>query len=425
MYKTIVRSIIVSALTVLFGFIFSVFLARLLGPEDRGVYGSILMVATLISSLSQFGLAQGYVYQTRESKKNSFNLLIKSTLLISFSTILICILTKIYFLPKDLIPVIYVIGFLSFISSINLYFQNASHIDKSLYFYNLIKVSVPFLNIILLGGYYLFSKNLSTYSFITIIIISTLFSLCVLGYGIFSQEKNRPTTTSLKLSDITNYSLKMYGASVVGLFINSIDKIIMLTGGSMREFGLYSVAYALSRLVGIIPETISIVIYSRFAGNSEKELARVVKLIFSCLFIPLMSLCLIIIMLSTWLIPIIFGNEYTESVLPFMFLTCECIISGLGWLLSQRFNASGRPGLVLLRQLVSVIPLIYIYFYQFEFNILLTVSLALLSSSIIRLTITMVVYKKVFNEQAPKLYPTMSELKSIFHVIKHKGNNTA
>jgi O-antigen/teichoic acid export membrane protein len=127
-------------------------------------------------------------------------------------------------------------------------------------------------------------------------------------------------------------------------------------------------------------------------------------------------------MFASWLIPTIFGSEYNESVLPFMILIFECIISGLGWLLSQRFNASGRPGLVLVRQLVSIIPLIYIYFYQFEFNILLTISLALLSSSIIRLIITMVFYQKVFHEQAPRLYPTKGELKSIYQTIK-KGNH--
>lgn len=424
MYKTLFQSILVSVTTIALGFIYSVLLARFLGPESRGIYGSILMIATLISSFSQFGLAQGFLYGTRETKKNNFHLLIKSFILISFISLCFFIVTKIYFLPAELMPFIYIIGLLSFISSINLYFQNASHIDKSLYYYNLIKVSVPFLNLLLLGGYYITSDSLSNYSFIYIMVISTLFSLLFLGYGLLKNKTNDPTNKFLKLRDIIKYSLKMYGTSVVGIFINSIDKIILLSVGTMREFGLYSVAYALSRLIGVIPETISVVIYSRFAGNSEKELARVVKLLFSCLFLPLMSLCLIIIILSPWLIPIIFGFEYTESVLPFMLLTCECIISALGWLLSQRFNASGRPGLVLIRQLVSIIPLIYIYFYQFEFNLLLTISLALLSSSIIRLIITMVFYQKVFNEEAPKLYPTISELKNIFQIIKKGSHKT-
>ena len=397
MYKTIFQSIVVSVVTVTLGFIYSVLLARYLGPEDRGVYGSILMVAALIASFSQFGLAQGYIYKTRITQKNSFHLLIKSICIISLSSLLIAFITKLFFLPTELTPFIFIIAIFSFTTAINSYFQNASQIDKNLYVYNLVKASIPLLNL-LLFGYCIFSQNVSLNSFLNIMLLSTVFSLLILGHNLLSRENKAKEKKPLKLKNIAGYSLKIYGTSLVGTFINNIDKIIIVTSGSMKEFGLYSVAFGLSRLIGIIPETISVVIYSKFAGSSENELSTVVKTFFSFLFIPLITLCLVIIALSSWLIPTIFGDEYRDSILPFIFLMCECTISGLGWLLSQRFNASGRPGLVLLRQVISTVPLIYICFYQFELSILLTVSIALLLSSIIRLIMTMLVYKKILNE---------------------------
>lgn len=423
MYKTIFQSIVVSVVTVTLGFIYSVLLARYLGPEDRGFYGSILMITGLIASFSQFGLAQGYVYKTRFTQKSGFHILIKSTCIISLCSLFFVFITKLFFLPNELTSFIFIIAILSFTTSINSYFQNASQIDKNLHVYNLVKASIPLLNI-LLFGYCMFKQDLSLNAFINIILISTLFSLLILGHSLLSREKKSKESSKLKLKNITGYSLKIYGTSLVGTFINNIDKIIIVTGGSMREFGLYSVAYGLSRLIGIIPETLSVVIYSKFAGSSEHELSTVVKTFFSFLFIPLVTICLVIIALSSWLIPTIFGDEYRDAILPFIFLMCECTISGLGWLLSQRFNASGRPGLVLLRQVISTIPLLYICFYQFELGILLTVSIALLFSSIIRLIMTMLVYKKILNEPAPKLYPTSGELKAVFNIIKNKGFRT-
>ncbi|MBL4940752.1 MAG: oligosaccharide flippase family protein [Colwellia sp.] len=362
MYKTVFQSIIVSAVTVILGFIYSVLLARFLGPENRGIYGSILMIVALISSFSQFGLAQGYVYQTRMAQRNGFQLLIHSTVLISLSALIIAFITKVFLLPNELTGFFFIITLLSLVTSINSYFQNASQVEKKLYFYNTIKAFTPLVNILLLAGYYLHEPNIPLQAFINIILVSTLFSLLILSYNLLLKEKNSRIITPLKLINISKYSLKIYGTSLLGIFINNIDKIIILNVGTMKEFGLYGVAFGLSRLIGIIPETISMVIYSKFAGKSESELSLAVKTFFSFLFIPLMCVCIIIIMLSSWLIPVIFGNEYRDSILPFIFLTCECVISGLGWLLSQRFNASGRPGLVLFRQVISTVPLIYICF---------------------------------------------------------------
>lgn len=426
MYKTIFQSIFVSITSVVLGFVFSVMLARMLGPEERGIYGSILMIATLIAGISQLGLAQGYVYKSRKKNKNAFRFLLFSLVFISLVALLVLWVTQIHFMPIEVTPYLYLVALLTYLTTINSFFQNSAQIDAKLHSYNTMKMLISTLNIILLFFYfYVFSYDFSVTAFLFIIIFTTSLSLLVLGINTLRREKNNKQTSSLKVTEAINYSLKMYGISLVGIFINSIDKIILLVNGTMYEFGLYSVAYSLSRLISIVPEALSTVIYSRFAGHCEKELSVIINLIFSCLFMPLLFACIIIAALSSWFIPLIFGLEYNNSILPFIFLLCECVIASLGWLLSQRFNASGRPGLVLLRQVISTIPLIYIYFYQFELGILLTVSIALLLSSIIRLIMTMLIYKKILKEPAPKLYPTSSELKAVFTIIKNKGLRTS
>jgi O-antigen/teichoic acid export membrane protein len=382
------------------------------------------MIATLIAGVSQLGLAQGYVYKSRKKKKNAFRFLLISLAFISLVTLLVLWLTQTYFIPTEVTPYIYLIASLTYITTLSSFFQNSAQIDPKLHSYNMTKILIPTLNIILLFVYfYVFSFGFSVTACIFIIMLTTSISLLFLGRNVLINEKNNLQNSSLTITETINYSLKMYGISLVGIFINSIDKVILLANGTMQEFGLYSVAYGLSRLIGIVPETISTVIYSRFAGHSEKELSTFINLIFSCLFIPLLLACIIIAALSPWFIPLIFGVEYSNSVLPFIFLLCECVIASLGWLLSQRFNAAGRPGLVLLRQLISTIPLIFIYFYQFQQSILITVSIALLSSAILRLVITLLVYQQVLNEKPPKLYPTLSELQQVIATIKKQGSS--
>lgn len=424
MYKTIFQSLFVAITSVILGFVFSVMLARMLGPEDRGIYGSILMIATLIAGMAQLGLAQGYVYQSRKKQKNAFRFLLSALAFISLVALLVLWITQMHFMPTEVIPYLYLIILLTYLTTLSSFFQNSAQIDAKLHSYNMMKVLIPTLNIILLFLYfYVFSYDFSVSACLFIIIFTTSLSLLVLGRNVLLREKNNQQSSSLKLSEAINYSLKMYGISLVGIFINSIDKIILLANGTMQEFGLYSVAYGLSRLIGIVPETISTVIYSRFAGHCEKELSTIINLIFSCLFLPLLTACIVIAALSSWFIPLIFGAEYSNSILPFIFLLCECVIASLGWLLSQRFNAAGRPGLVLLRQVISIMPLIFICFYEFQQSILITVSVALLLSAVLRLVITLLVYQKILNERPPRLYPTISELKQLIATVKKKGSS--
>lgn len=430
MFKTVLQSVGVSLSSVGLGFILSILLARFLGPEARGVYGSILTIAILIAGFSQLGLAQGYVYHRRQSGLNGLSVLLTSFVLILFTAIVLLIITQQFFILEVLTPYLLLIVLLSLINSCYSYFQNSAQIDQQLHFYNLLKITLPFLNVLAVLAFYGIFGELTVWAAVSILIFTTLLSALCLAWHVITREikaKKSVATSmvndvkpSLFFSRIMGYSSKIYGTATIGIFINSIDKIVLLGIGSMKDFGLYSVAYGLSRMIGIIPETLSTVIYARFAGNSEIELALVVKRIFAVLFIPLMSLSVLISLMATWFIVWLFGDEYQAATLPFIILLFEAVISSLGWLLSQRFNAAGRPGLVFFRQVISIIPLIVIIFYPFESNLLIVVSSALLISAVLRLVMTLVLYKKVLKESAPRFYPTKVEITGLLTLIKLK-----
>lgn len=428
MFKTILQSIGVSLASVGIGFVLSIILARFLGPEARGIYGSILTITILIAGLSQLGLAHGYVYHKRKSGLNGLSVLIYSLLLVVLITAICLTITHDFFLLEVLSPYFSIIIMLSFTNACHNFFQNAAQIDQRLYVYNALKITLPLLNMVGLILFYYMFDELSVFTSVSILITTTFISGLCLAWNVFSFEIRTEIKSRFSISHIMGYSSKIYGTSTIGIFINSIDKIVLLGVGTMKEFGLYSVAYGLSRMISIIPDTMSTVIYSRFAGKNESELAIFVKRAFSVLFMPLMSVCFIIAICASWLITWLFGQDYQLAAWPFIILLFEAVISSLGWMLSQRFNAAGRPGLVFLRQIVSTIPLIVIIFYSFEIDLILLVSLALLVSSLLRLSMTIILYKKVLKETAPAFYPTKAELKHVLSIIslkRAKDNNVS
>ncbi|MGJ8692049.1 MAG: lipopolysaccharide biosynthesis protein [Thalassotalea sp.] len=417
MLRTILQSVGISLLSVGFGFVLSILLARFLGPEARGIYGSLLTIAILIAGFAQLGLAHGYVYQKRKTSLNAFSVIVKSGGIIALVAGLLLLIMQSFFLVDELAHYLVLLLLLAFVTSYHQYFQNSAQIDQNLHFYNGVKITLPVLNIIALASCYYFFEVLNVEIAISILVVTTFVSALILAINVIGHEWQGRKLSQLKLSNIVNYSSKIYGTSTIGIAINSIDKIVLLGIGTMKEFGLYSVAFGLSRLIGIIPDTLSTVVYSRFAGKNENQLASVVRQIFAGLFLPLLTICLFLACLASWLISFLFGVDYADATWPFVILLFESVISSLGWLLSQRFNAAGRPGLVFFRQAVSTIPLIGIIFYPFENNILIVVSSALLLSSIIRLLMTVILYKKVLHEPAPSLYLTITELKQLYSQI--------
>lgn len=420
MLKTIIQSVGVSLLSVVIGFLLSILLARFLGPEARGIYGSILTVAILVAGFSQLGLAQGYIYQKRTLAKSGKALLFKSGLLVLLVAVGLLVITQQYFLSAQLVDYFYLIVILALVNSFHQYFQNASHIDERLSIYNALKVLLPLITIIAISAFYFFSDQLLVNTAVLILVFSTLISGVALAAFLFIKEKIASGLPQLTLLDIAPYSTKIYGTAAIGIAINSLDKIALLSLGTMVEFGLYSVAFGLSRLISIVPETLSTVVYSRFAGQDESLLSRVVKQMFAGLFLPLILLCMLLAVIANYLIVFLFGNEYQQAALPFIILLFEAVISSLGWLLAQRFNAAGRPGLVFLRQAISTIPLLVIFIYSFEADLLVLVSSALLVSAIIRLLMTLFIYKRVFSESPPRFYLSWQELHSLIDMVKLK-----
>ena len=124
--------------------------------------------------------------------------------------------------------------------------------------------------------------------------------------------------------------------------------------------------------------------------------------------------------LGYFFIPIIFGSEYYDAIHPFGILVFECVISSTGWILAQRFNVSGKPGLVLLRQIISILPLFLISIFPIDGSVVIYISLILLSCSLLRLLITIIQYKFVLNEPIPSFIPHKRHYLYIWSVIKRQ-----
>jgi len=417
-HKTIISSILTSALTIFGGFVFSVLITRYLGPEQRGIFGILMLHVTLITSISQFGFSESYIYYSGINKlqvgKGAF-ILFSLFFVTFFSLLLISFLSS----SEEFLNYSMSIVLLTILSSMYTYFFNLTKIEKSLKYFNNSKILVSFFKVLFLAVIIFYFESLNVQNLLTLnIAIYVLHSLFTPKKVIFSWSWSWSWNG---LYDFIKYSLKIHGTAVLGLLLNNFDKVFLYIKGGNLDFGLYIVAFGTSRLLGILPLTLSNVLFSRLAGADGKDISKDVNTVFSLIFIPLIVVSLSIGFGAFYFFPILFGGAYEGAIVPFIILTLEAVLSGVGWLLSQRFIAAGRPGLVFIRQLVSYLPLLLLLVYMPPFDLVIVLSSMMLLISVIKFIITYLLYPSVLNERMPPLLP---EKKTLI-LIKDKILNSA
>jgi len=134
-------------------------------------------------------------------------------------------------------------------------------------------------------------------------------------------------------------------------------------------------------------------------------------------FLPLMVLAALIAAVAPWGLQLVYGKSFADMSMPFAILLFECVIGGASWTLAQRFNAAGQPGLVLARQVISIVPvLIAIPFLPHE-NTYVYLALLMLCGACLRLVTTVVLGVTRFKEPMPEFIPTRNDVDLLRRMI--------
>jgi enterobacterial common antigen flippase len=222
------------------------------------------------------------------------------------------------------------------------------------------------------------------------------------------------------LRDYLAYGIKYHSTIVLGILVQNLDKLLLTYVATMQDFGIYTVAYNTSRFIGTAQEAISTAIYSKFAGRNDQGLGAITATAFQMSFVPMLGLAVVGAGFSHWVVPAIYGAGYRAAALPFALLLIECVLGGASWMLAQRFAADGRPGLVLIRQAVSMAPIGLVLVFLPTVDLAVWLSVAMLASAALRLLLTLLIYRWVLGEPVPALLPTLVQLRGLYDGLRRR-----
>lgn len=421
-HKTITSSL---ALIVL-GFATTLIAARGLGPDGRGILAAILLSATLVGELAQLGLAPAFVYGMRAYPGFPANATLMRCICLIAAVAAVTALISTHLIGGIVSSMQGTVVALTIGIALFSFLQNALQIDPSLKFYNAFRLLNAAGLVSILAA--LWSAGMLSATTALHAQAALLFTMALAaGVALFRfsaehQPENRQGHPAHSAFARTlRYGGTYHVATLSGLMINNVDKIVLYFRGSIGELGAYAAAYAASRALTMLQQSISTTLFAHFAGADEKNLDRTTSFCFRVTFLPLLIVASITAVASPSLMRILFGSAYIMVAPAFAVLLIESVVGGASWVLAQRFHASGRPMAVVARQLPSLLTILIATPFLPPENLTLWIALTVLAASLIRLILSLAMYKLILHQPVPALLPTGEDFKRARKMFLHRA----
>ncbi|MBU2544924.1 flippase [Patescibacteria group bacterium] len=338
-------------------FLLIIYVARILGPNQFGVFSFALAFCSLFLIFSHLGLSEIIIRELAEDKENEKKYPAILTLKISLSIFAYLLLfLSSFFISNEMRKIVWILGIYVLSNNFLIIIYAFFRARQKMKYEAGIKIIQSFLilgmGFILLKyipsvetlGYVLFGSTL-----LTILFVLTLFSIFIMPISLsfdFAVWKN-----FLKLS----WPLGL--AVAIGVILLRINSVMMGYLGQLTEVGWYNAAY---RIVGIAIIFSALMLSSFFPALSKifkesKERAEQIYNLYREITIAIaVPLVVSGIVLSSKIILFLYGASYLPAVLAFQILIGVAGINFLYNPYSMMFVVSNKQKAILIISSITV-----------------------------------------------------------------------
>jgi O-antigen/teichoic acid export membrane protein len=356
-------TLVARVISIVFGFITSILLARILGSEAFGVYSLAMLLPTVIVIFADFGISPASVYyvaQGKFSRKEIFGNNILFTIVISFAAVLFGFIVSFFFSEQLFLGV------------------PKSYLFLALLFIP-IKLFFTFIRNTLLGAQLFLDYNLLNIVPSVLFFISIVAALWVLKSGpdgalmagiiawlltdiiLFLRTKKAFGGVSLKRNytyqkQAISYGLKAYLGNALQFLNYRLDMFLVNSFLNVSAVGYYSIAVLLAERLWLVSQVASTVIFPRIASETdEKKRLEFTPLVARTVFWITAFGALALFLLSRILIVVFYSDKFLASLPPLQALLIGVIGLAVGRVLALDLSGRGRP---ILNTYVAVITLV-------------------------------------------------------------------
>lgn len=376
--KNLVSSVLTQAPLFILGIVSGIFSTRILGDEAKGVFALFQANTQLFVLIFSLGIQTGIVYFVSSGKIKkelvagmSFTILgisCVSLILLLFSSRLFGF--SHWFLPENYTSNLYLISLfilfaLTFINSI---FSGFFQAQSKFVLLNWISIVNSIINTLLFTCLFFLLKNLSLdngtkLNFVLVIsIIALLLNSLIL---LFFQIKRIPTKLNFQFS-LKNHikPFILYNTSIyIGVFVNffnyRLDLWLINVYLDDKELSYYSLAANIVQIILYVASAIAVVMLPNLSSRTGNDRILTFVKITRISFILFILISLTAFLLSSVIIPLLYGNDFKSSVIPFQLLLIGVLFSCCTQLFAQLLLVENQNKLNILACSIGLIITIF------------------------------------------------------------------
>jgi O-antigen/teichoic acid export membrane protein len=345
-----ILSVFGSNLSVTLGnLVIGIILSRVLGAAGFGLYSSLVVVPIIVIGFTQLGIRRSTIYHIGQKDIDENNLASALVLLwfyTSFLSIIICGLVFFFSASQPYDPLMVVLILLTIpLLLMNLFaggiFLGREEILRS----NIINAGPTLLTLVLTILFVWFMKLWVLGAFVAIFLANFIMFFFV--YRTIIGEYRYKITWKYH-EGLMKSMVRLGLVNAVAIFVMQLnyrlDVLMLKKISTLEQVGFYAVAVQIAEQVWHIPYAIETIILSRSANTDDDErITRIVSVIFRFSMLAGLAASVIIYFVAPFLIPLIFGKEFTSSV-PMIQAILPGILILVGFrILNSRLTGKGKP----------------------------------------------------------------------------------
>lgn len=164
--------------------------------------------------------------------------------------------------------------------------------------------------------------------------------------------------------DLGSYGIKTYFSDVSQRAGRQLDEVVVSTALGAASLGLYRVAKSVGSFASVIPTSVSRILVSEISRNrSYGSYASVVKPLKVIAAVTIV-VSILGVVVSPWVVPIVFGGEYTGAVVAAQILIAGAIVFGMQEMAGSIVRGRGRPAqetYASFLRVLATVPLVLVF----------------------------------------------------------------
>jgi len=344
----VAETIITRIMLIGIGLVTSIIVARILGPEGRGLYAVAVAIGAIGVQFGNLGLHASNTYSVARDKK-LLPALLGNTIVVSFAFggLGIALTWTTFFLWPQLAPVH---GLLLILSLVWVPFglgymllQNLLLGIQEVRYYNKIELTTKILGVGFIG-LVIFIKNLTVEMVFLASLVALVISFIWALRRLLAWTNNRPLPSFTLFKDNIRYGLKAYIAAFFAFLVLRFDLLIVKYMLGAEQTGYYSVAVSMAEMIYLLPVVVGTILFPNLSGlpNIREKWFRTWRVTLHMTVVMLLLLA-VAGFLAEPLVQVLFGKKFLPSAVAFLWLLPGIFFLGAETVLVQFLNSLGFP----------------------------------------------------------------------------------